>query len=73
MNFQIQVPRSRFQEKTQGFLGNLDNNRGNDIFRRGETALISDHNLSDRQLFSILNTCKAVYILSYTCTKLLYN
>ena len=55
MNFQIQVPRI-FARRTRGFLGNLDGNRDNDLYRRGETTPLPY--LSDRMLLGHLNTCK---------------
>lgn len=58
MNFIVQVPRSRFQNRTQGFLGNLDRDQTNEFYRRGEANSSSDSQLSDRELFAILNTCK---------------
>ena len=58
MNFIVQVPRSRFQRRTRGFLGNLDDNRTNEFYRRGESIPITDHNLRDRQLYQTLNTCE---------------
>ena len=58
MNFIVQVPKSRFQRRTRGFLGNLDNNRTNEFYRRGESTPVTDHYLRDRQLYQTLNTCE---------------
>lgn len=60
MNFMVQVPRSRFQNRTQGFLGNLDSDPTNEFYRRGESTPITDHNLYDRQLYQTLSTCELI-------------
>ena len=65
MNFIVQVPRSRFHNRTYGFLGNLDGDQTNEFYRRGEADPISDAHLSDRDLFPIMSTCK--YNHSITC------
>jgi hypothetical protein len=62
MNFVVQVPKSRFRGRTQGFLGNLDSDRTNEFYRRGETIPITDHNLYDRELYQILSTCELIVI-----------
>ena len=63
MNFVVQVPKSRFQRRTQGFLGNLDSDRINEFYRRGETIPIADNNLRDRELYQILSTCELIILL----------
>ena len=63
MNFVVQVPKARFQGRTQGFLGNLDGDQTNEFYRRGETNSITDNDLSDRQLYQTLITCELITII----------
>ena len=62
INFQIRIPLS-FSGRTRGFLGNLDGNSTNDLFRRGSAALLSS-TIPQRNLLNPLLTCKQVIILS---------
>ena len=62
VDFEIRVPR-RFQQKTRGFFGNLDDNDTNDFYRRSGTTLIlqpetATNRLSEAQLLSIFQSCK---------------
>ena len=56
MNFEVQVPRS-FSGRTRGYLGNLDENSGNDFYRKGETNSLPN-GISEGDLYFHLLTCK---------------
>ena len=55
MNFRIQVPLS-YSRRTQGMLGNLDDDPTNDFYRRGETEHLPN-SISERELFREFQSC----------------
>lgn len=57
INFQIRVPQLEFAERTRGFLGNLDDDQTNDLYRRGSTNPLPN-TISERDLKDQLLTCK---------------
>ena len=57
INFQIRIPKLAFFTRTRGFLGNLDDDRTNDFYRRGSTVPLSNA-ISERDLKDHLLTCE---------------
>lgn len=58
VNFEVRVPKT-FQGKTRGFLGNLDFNQTNDLFKRvGMTLVQLPDEISEEDLAREFLTCK---------------
>ena len=67
LNFEIYIPEDEFSEKTRGFLGNLDGDPTNDLYRRVSPTTFTPlpDTLSDAELYSHLLTCMLITNYSY--------
>ena len=64
VNFEIYIPEDEFSEKTRGFLGNLDGDPTNELYRRVSPTPLPD-TLNDAELYPHLLTCMLITNYSY--------